>query len=109
MTRLRHAHCLLPAMKDKQHQSLGTGAPSQSGDLGETTNEREKANAATASDRVDEAAPQHADAGGDVGNPTRGDRSLDHGMASPGAAAQADASARHAGENLPELDRTPKR
>ena len=96
-------------MKETQHQSLGSGAPSQSGDLGETATEREKANAAIASDRVDEAAPRPADAGGDVGNPTRADRSLDHGMASPGAAAQAEASARHAAENLPELDRTPKR
>ena len=96
-------------MKDAQNQSLAAGAASQNGDLGETATEREKADAATASDRVEEAAPQHADAGGDVGNPTRGDRSLDHGMASPGAASQAEASARHARENLPDLDRTPKR
>src|SRR3982750_53833 len=96
-------------MKDTQHQSLGTGAPSRSGDLGETATEREKADAATASDRVDESTPQHADAGGDVGNPTRSDRSIDRGLASSGAASQADASARHAAENLPDLDRTPQR
>ena len=96
-------------MKATQHESLGSGAPSQSGDLGETATEREKADASVKPDRVDEAAPQHADAGGEVGNPTRGDRSLDHGMASPGAASQADASARHASENLPDLDRTPDR
>ena len=96
-------------MKDNQHQSLGSGAPSQSGDLGDTATAREKEEAAIASDRVDEAAPQPADAGGDVGNPTRSDRSLDHGMASPGAAAQADASARHAAENPPRQDREPKR
>jgi hypothetical protein len=96
-------------MKDTQHQSLGSGAPSQAGDLGETATEREKSDAATAPDRIDEAAPQLADADGEVGNPTRGDRSLDRGVASPGAAAQADAGARHAAENLPELDRTPKR
>jgi hypothetical protein len=96
-------------MKNTQHQSIGSGAPSQSGDLGESASEREKAEAATRSDRVDEASPQHADAGGDVGNPSRGDRSVDRGMASPGAASQADASARHASENLPDLDRTPKR
>jgi hypothetical protein len=96
-------------MKTTQHESLRSGAPSQSGDLDENATEREKANAATASDRVDEAAPQHADAGGNVGNETRGDRSIDRGMASPGAASQAEASARHATENLAELDRTPKR
>jgi hypothetical protein len=97
-------------MKETQHESLGSGAPSQSGDLDESATEREKANAAIASDRVEEAAPQHADAAGDVGdNARRGDRSIDRGMASPGAASQAEASARHAAENLPELDRTPKR
>ena len=96
-------------MKENQHQSLRSGAPSQAGDLDDTATEREKDDAATASDRVDEAAPQHADAGGEVGNPTRGDLSLDHGMASPGAASQSEASARHAAENLPDLDRTPKR
>ena len=96
-------------MKENQHQSLRSGAPGQSGDLDETATEREKAEAAAASDRVDEAAPQHADAGGDAGNARRGDRSIDEGMAATGAASQADASARHAGENVPELDRTPKR
>jgi hypothetical protein len=96
-------------MKENQHRSLGSGAPSQTGDLGDTATEREKAEAATHSDRVDEAAPEHADAGGEVGNPSRSDRSVDRGMASPGAAAQADASARHAAENVPALDRTPKR
>jgi hypothetical protein len=96
-------------MKANQHQGLDSGAPSQSGDLEATGGEREKAEAAGASDRVDEAAPQPADAGGDAGNPPRSDRSLDRGMASPGAAAQAEASARHAAENLPDLDRTPKR
>ena len=106
------AACALPGavmMKNDQHQSLGSGAPSQSGDLDETATERERADSATASDRVDEAAPQHADAGSDAGNPPGRDRSLDRGMASPGAASQADASARHAAENVPELDRTPKR
>jgi hypothetical protein len=34
-------------MKETQHQSLGSGAPSQSGDLGQTTTEREEANAAS--------------------------------------------------------------
>ena len=96
-------------MKQTQHESLRSGAPSQSADLDETATEREKADAAIAPDRVEEAAPQHADAGGDVGNPTRGDLSIDRGMASPGAASQADASARHASENLPDLERTPKR
>jgi len=96
-------------MKENQHQSLASGAASQTGDLGESTSEQEKAQAATASDRVDEAAPQRADAGGDVGNPPGSDPSVDRGMASPGAAAQADASARHAAENLPARDRTPKR
>ena len=96
-------------MKENQHESLRSGAPSQAADLVDTATEREKAQAATASDRVDEAAPQHADAGGDVGNPSRSDRSIDRGMASPGAAAQADASARHAAENVPSLERTPKR
>jgi len=96
-------------MKATQNESLASGAPSQSGDLGDTTTAREKADAEVASDRVDEAAPQHADAGGDQGNPTRSDPSLDHGMASPGAASQAEASARHAGENLREGDRAPKR
>ena len=96
-------------MKDNQHQSLGSGAPSQSGDLADTATAREKAEAAVASDRVDEVAPQREDAGGDIGNPTRSDLSLDHGMASPGAAAQADASARHAAENLPRQGREPKR
>jgi hypothetical protein len=96
-------------MKNTDHQSLGSGAPSQSGDLDENASEREKANAATAPDRVEEASPQHANAGGDVGNPPGVDRSIDRGMASPGAASQAEASARHASENVPELDRTPKR
>jgi hypothetical protein len=97
-------------MKNAQHESLRSGAPSQSGDLSENPNEREAADAAIASDRIDEAAPQHAEAGdGDVGSPTGGDRSIDRGMASPGAASQAEASARHATENLPEHDRTPKR
>jgi len=96
-------------MKPKQQQSLASGAPSQSGDLGDTANDREKATAAVASDRVNEAAPQHADAGGEVGNSARADRSIDRGMASPGAAAQAEASARHAGENLPERERNPRR
>ena len=96
-------------MKDHQNESLRSGAPSQSGDLGDTATAREKAEAAEASDRVDEAAPQRPDAGGDVGNPARSDPSLDTGMASPGAAAQADASARHATENLPRPDREPKR
>jgi len=96
-------------MKPKQQQSLASGAPSQSGDLGDTANDREKATAAIASDRVNEAAPQPADAGGEVGNPARADRSIDRGMASPGAAAQAEASARHAGENLPERERNPRR
>ena len=91
-------------MKDTQHESLASGAPSQSGDLGDSATEREKASAAVASDRVDEAAPQPADAG-DAGNPN--DPSVDRGMASPGAAAQAEASARHATENLPERDRRP--
>jgi hypothetical protein len=95
-------------MKANQHESLRSGAPSQSGDLGETATDREKADAAVASDRVDEAAPQHADAGGAVGNPARADRSIDRGMASPGAAAQAEASARHAAENLPERERKPR-
>jgi hypothetical protein len=94
-------------MKETQHQSLGSGAPSQSADAGETATEREKADAAVKPDRLDEAAPQRADADGD--NPAPGDRSVDRGMASPGAASQADASARHAAENLPELERTPKR
>ena len=94
-------------MKETQHQGLDSGAPSQSGDLDDGPTEREKADAAVASDRVNEAAPQHADA--DLGSPRRGDRSVDRGMASPGAASQADASARHASENLPELDRAPKR
>jgi hypothetical protein len=97
------------AMKETQHESLASGAPSQTGDLGNTTTARDKASAAVSSDRVDEAAPQHADARGDQGNPTRSDRSLDHGMASPGAASQAEASARHASENLPEAGRAPKR
>lgn len=92
-----------------ENESLGTGASSQSGDLGETATDREKANAAVASDRVDEAAPQRANEGGDAGNPTRDDLSLDTGMASSGAASQADAAARHASENLPKADRTPKR
>jgi hypothetical protein len=96
-------------MEKTQHESLRSGAPSQSGDLDENATEREKADAAIASDRVEEAAPQHADAGRDDGNPTGGDRSIDRGMASPDAASQAEASARHASENLPELDRTPKR
>jgi hypothetical protein len=61
-------------------------------------------------DRVDEAAPQHADADtAQSGNPPGRDRSIDTGMASPGAASQAEASARHAAENVPNLDRTPKR
>ena len=106
---LRHAGCLNIVMNPTGHESLRSGAPSQSGDLEEGASEREQAAAAVRSDRVEEAAPQHADAGGDVGNPTRGDRSIDRGMASPGAASQADASARHAAENLPDLDRTPKR
>jgi hypothetical protein len=89
-------------MKENQHESLASGAPSRSGDLGNTTTAREKASAAVSSDRVDEAAPQHADGGGDEGKPTRSDRSLDQGMASPGAASQAEASARHASENLPD-------
>ena len=105
----RHAHCLVVAMKDNQHESLRSGAPSQSSDLVDTATPREKAEARVASDRVDEAAPQREDAGGDIGNPTRSDLSLDHGMASPGAASQADASARHATENLPEPEREPKR
>lgn len=92
-------------MKPTQHQSLDTGAPSQSGDLGDTATEREKAEAASASDRVDEAAPQHSSADDDSGNPARSDRSIDTGMASPGAASQADASARHAAENLPDRER----
>ena len=96
-------------MKTTQHESLRSGAPSQSGDLHEDTTDHEKANASTASGRVDESAPQHADAGGNVGNASRDDRSIDRGMASPGAASQAEASARHASENLPDLDRTPKR
>jgi len=93
-------------MKDNQHQSLASGAPSQSGDPGDRATEGEKADAAVASDRVDEAAPQHADAG-DVGNPN--DISVDRGMASPGAAGQAEASARHAREKVPQQDRGPKR
>jgi hypothetical protein len=96
-------------MKEPQHESLGSGAPSQSGELDESPTEREKANAAVTSDRVDEAAPQHADADGDVGNPPGRDRSIDRGMASPGAASQAEASARHSAENVPALDRSPKR
>ena len=96
-------------MKANQHESLRSGAPSQSADLDEQASDREKADDAIAPDRVDEASPQHADAGGGVGNPSRGDRSIDRGMASPGAASQAEASARHAAENVPELDRTPKR
>ena len=83
-------------MNETQHQSLRSGAPSQSADLDDKATEAERADAAAASDRVDEAAPQHADAGGDVGNASRGDRSVDRGMASPGAASQAEASARHA-------------
>jgi hypothetical protein len=97
------------AMNETQHQSLRSGAPSQSADLDENATEREKAEAAIASDRVDEAAPPHADGGVDGGNPARSDRSIDRGMASPGAASQAEASARHASENLPEADRSPKR
>jgi hypothetical protein len=96
-------------MKENQHQSLASGAPSQAGDLGESASEREKAQAATRPDRIDEAAPQHADANGGVGNASRSDPSVDRGMASPGAAAQADASARHAAENVPPLERKPKR
>jgi hypothetical protein len=96
-------------MKETQHESLRSGAPSQSGDVDEHASEQEKAAAATASDRVDEAAPAHADGGVDGGNPARSDRSIDRGMASPGAASQADASARHASENLPERERSPKR
>ena len=96
-------------MKENQQESLASGAPSRTGDLGESTSEREKAQAATKPDRVDEAAPQHADAGDDVGNPSRSDISVDRGMASTGAAAQADASARHAAENVPARERTPKR
>jgi hypothetical protein len=96
-------------MNGNQHESLGSGAPSQSSDLDENASEREKADAAVASDRVDEAAPQHPGGGGDAAEPRRGDRSIDRGMASPGAASQAEASARHASENVPELDRTPKR
>jgi hypothetical protein len=96
-------------MKNTQHGSLRSGAPSQSGDLDENATEREKADSAIAADRIEEAGPQHADAGRDSGNPTGGDRSTDRGMASPGAASQAEASARHATENLPQLDRTPRR
>ena len=96
-------------MNENAHQSLGSGAPSQAGDLGDTATEREKADAARTPDRIDEAAPPHADAGGDVGNPPRSDRSIDRGMASSGAASQAEASARHASENLPGLDRKPQR
>ena len=101
-------------MKENQHQSLASGAPSQSGDLGESATDREKAQAATASDRVEEASPQHTDAnaqadGADVGNRSRADPSVERGMASTGAAAQADASARHATENVPERERTPNR
>ena len=92
-------------MKETQQQSLASGAPSQSGDLGETATEGEKASAAVASDRVDETAPQPADADDDSGNPPGRDRSIDRGMASPGAASQAEASARHATENLPERER----
>jgi hypothetical protein len=97
-------------MKNDQHQSLSSGAPSQSGDLAGTASKRERQTAATASDRLDEAAPRHAD-GDDAagGNPPRSDRSIDRGMASPGAAAQAEASARHVADNLPERDREPKR
>jgi hypothetical protein len=98
-----------PAMKDTQNESLRSGAPSQSGDLGSTATEREKSKAAAASDRVDEASPQHADGGGESGNPPRSDRSIDQGMASTGAASQAEASARHATENMPEAGQTPKR
>jgi hypothetical protein len=96
-------------IKNDQHESLASGAPSQSGDLAESATKRERENAARESDRVDEAAPRHADAGDDTGNPPGRDRSVDRGMASPGAASQADASARHAAENVPGLDRTPKR
>ena len=96
-------------MKETQHQSIGSGAPSQSADLQEAAATREKQQAAARPDRLDEAAPRHAEAGDDSGNPPGADRSLDRGMASPGAASQAEASARHAGENLPERERTPKR
>jgi hypothetical protein len=96
-------------MKNTDHQSLRSGAPSQSADLDENPSEREKAEGASRPDRLDEAAPQHAEASGESGNPPGADRSIDRGMASPGVASQADASARHASENLPELDRTPKR
>ena len=96
-------------MKDNQNERLASGAPSQSGDLGDTATAREKANAAARPDRVDEAAPRHSDAGDESGNPPGDDPSIDRGMASPGVASQADASARHAAENLPTRDRTPKR
>lgn len=95
-------------MKANQHQSLRSGAPSQAGDLVDTASEREKAEAAGTSDRVAEAAPQRSDADDESGNPPGLDRSIDRGMASPGAASQAEASARHAAEKLPERERRPK-
>lgn len=89
-------------MKTNDNRSLASGAPSQAGDLDDR---RQAPAAGTAS--ADDERPDLG-RGGDANPPGR-DRSIDRGMASPGAASQAEASARHAAENLPQQDRTPKR
>ena len=100
-------------MTNRSNQSLATGAPSQSGDLGETATDPEKADAATASDRVDEAAPQGLDAaegdhqdnltdgGGEGrGNNPRSDLSRDEVAQSDGEQASIAAGAKHSDAKL---------
>jgi hypothetical protein len=95
-------------MTINQNESLGTGAPTESGDMGETATEWEKANAAalpTGSTRRHRSVPTPPATAATQGRRPFGEQR--HGSA--GVASQPDASARHATENLPQLDRTLKR
>jgi tRNA A37 threonylcarbamoyladenosine dehydratase len=95
-------------MNTGSNQGLASGSPSQSGGMGDTATEREKAAAASSSDRVDEAAPQgldeaegdHQDILTDGGNDPRSDLSRDEVAHSTGEQASIDAGARHSDAKL---------
>lgn len=99
-------------MNTRSNESLASGSPSQSGDMGSSATDRELQEAASASDRVDEAAPQGldedegkhqdilTDGGNDAGNDPRSDLSRDDVSSSRGEQASIDAGARHSGAKL---------
>lgn len=104
------------AMNNRSNESLASGSPSQSSDMEDTATDRERSDAASASDRVDEASPQGLDdaeethqdiltdggndGNADGGNDPRSDMSREMATPSAGEQASIDAGARHSSAKL---------